>query len=335
MSLVLPFSSDAGAAKKRPSWRARRFNARPLPQVSALPLLRIRTRELVESLEARGEYVSPDWKRDLLSERTCKRGRPQRDPRYGLPVLPEDTAATLARRYGASKERLYQGLALHSHGLHGKARRLVLCGRLGRAIDHQVERGSCDRKFFEQYFCREKYCTFCGPPTIPRVVWKIAKHLSPVAEKLICEGVRHDRRMVTAKIDFTTRNSTATPTDQDVREFHADMRRFWRLVERVLGIQRSEYGVVRCDEVGGNNTNLHAHSGYVGPRLNQECKELSALWSIASCRAETSSSIAETCSKAGHRYGLGPAITRGTAIRLDQISEELRGCTRPRFEISG
>jgi hypothetical protein len=58
------------------------------------------------------------------------------------------------------------------------------------------------------------------------------------------------------------------------------MRDFWRLLERTLRVKRDEYGIARCDELGGTNTNLHAHGGYVGPRLPQKRKELSALWSI-------------------------------------------------------
>jgi hypothetical protein len=288
MSFTLPFMSDVAAAEKRQPPRVRRFDARRF-QASGLALIpaSVRTREFVESLEARGEYVSQDWKRDLLLERPCKRGRRKQDPRYGLPVLPEDTAATLAKRYGSSKERLHQALALHSYGLHGKAKRLVLCGRLGRPIDHQSERGACHRKFFVPYFCREKYCTFCGPQQFRELFGKLQNTLTPVVEKLLCNGAKRDRRMVVAKLDFTTLNNGQMPTPQGVREFHDDMRRFWRLAERIFGIERDEYGVVRGDEVGGSNTNLHAHCAYVGPRLDQERKELSALWSIACIRDAT------------------------------------------------
>lgn len=87
--------------------------------------------------------------------------------------------------------------------------------------------------------------------------------------------------MVTAKLDFTVRNDYRMPESEEVQEFHSSMRRFWRLVERMHGMKRSEYGVVRCDEIAGDNTNLHGHCAYVGPILPQKRKELSALWSIA------------------------------------------------------
>ena len=86
--------------------------------------------------------------------------------------------------------------------------------------------------------------------------------------------------MVTAKLDFTVPNDYRMPRPEEVREFHSCMRRFWRLAERMFGIARTEYGVVRCDELGGDNTNLHGHCAYVGPISPQKMKELSALWSI-------------------------------------------------------
>jgi hypothetical protein len=202
-----------------------------------------------------------------------------RDSRDGLPVLPEDTASSLATRYGASPERLAQALALESFGLRSKARRLTLCARLGHRINHQSSRGACPRKFFEPYFCREKYCTFCGPQQFRELFAKLQNALAPVAEKLVCDGARSGRLMVTAKLDFTVQNDGHMPTSQEVREFHADLRRFWRSAERKFGIKRSEYGVVRCDELGGDNTNLHCHCAYVGPWLPQKNKELSNLWS--------------------------------------------------------
>jgi hypothetical protein len=304
MSLTLPFESVAAPEKrKQPHGRClslRRFESSGLAHLPAI----VRARERVESLEAKGEYVSPEGKRDLLVERACKRGRRGQDPRENLPILPEDTASTLAGRYGATKERLEQALALHSHGLHGKAKRLVLCARLGRRIDHQNSSEACGRKFSEPYFCREKYCTFCGPQQFRELFVKLQNALTPVVEKLLCAGTRNDCEMVIAKLDFTTRNDGQMPKPDAVRRFHGDMRRFWRLIERMCGIARSEYGVVRCDELGGDNSNLHGHGAYVGPRLPQENKELSALWSIAQLPKEKSQRRRELL-RFARKHGLG------------------------------
>jgi hypothetical protein len=273
LSVTLPFRSDATSCQK---WKSPGF-ARRLERLESDG-----SRAIYDETIANIQDDSSIGRRrqNRLQEYFGPRKPVLRDSRDGLPILPEDTASTLATRYGTPGERLAQALALESFGLRAKARRLVVCGRLGHRIDHQTNRGACHRRFFEPYFCREKYCTFCGPQQFRELFGKLRNTLGPVVEKLHYEGKRNGRAMVTAKLDFTIRNDGQMPTPAEVRKFHDDMRKFWRVVERAFGIKRSEYGVVRCDEIGGDNTNLHGHCGYVGPRLEQKDKELSALWSI-------------------------------------------------------
>jgi hypothetical protein len=277
MSLTLPFDSDVRIAQV---WKSPDF-ALSCRSRSARRFESSTIRELQQETIADPEEVSSfeRWRQNRLRDYLASRKPVPRDPRDGLPILPEDTASTLATRYGASTERLAQALALESFGLRSKARRLVLCGRLGHRINHQRSQGACHRKFVELHFCREKYCVFCGPQQFRELFAKLQNALVPVAEQLVCDGARSGRQMVTAKLDFTVRNDGHMPTPQEVRQFHADMRRFWRAAERKFGIKRSEYGVVRCDELGGDNTNLHCHCAYVGPWLPQKNKELSNLWS--------------------------------------------------------
>lgn len=268
--MTLPFDSDAALARwwKSPSFavgyrsrRARLFKASS------------RGVKIGETIADREEVSSFErWRHSRLREYfESRQGLPQ-DPPERLPILPEDTAETLAKRYGASAERLAQALELENRGLWGKARRLVLCGRLGHRINHQRNSAACKRKFCEPYFCREKYCTFCGPQQFRELFAKLQSALIPVVEKLLCDGARTGRWMVTAKVDFTVPNDGRMPRSNEVRQFHAKMWEFWRLVERIVGVKRSEYGVVRNDEVGGDNTNLHAHDAYVGPGLPQKKK---------------------------------------------------------------
>jgi len=277
LSVTVPFDSDAAAARKwhSPDFvlgfrerRKRKFHA----------VFGVARHETIADPEEISSFER--WRQSRYRDYFGSRQSPPQDPRNRLPILPEDTPESLAIRYGASEYRRFQALALGRLGLLGKAKRLVLCGRLGHRIDHQTNRGACDRKFFEPYFCREKYCTFCGPQQFRVQFAKLQNALTPIVEGLLCEGIRGGRRVVTAGLDFTIPNTGRMPTSLDVREFHAKMRQFYRLVERILGIRRSEYGVVRCDEVGGRNTNLHAHCAYLGPWLPQEMKELSALWSV-------------------------------------------------------
>jgi hypothetical protein len=277
MSLTLPFDSDAQIAQmwKSPDFELR-FRSQRARQVASLGNRNLGS----ETIADPEEFSSFErWRQNRLHEYFSSQKPCPRDSRDGLPVLPEDTASTLANRYGASPERLTQALALESFGLRSKARRLTLCARLGHRINHQSSRDACHRKFFEPYFCREKYCTFCGPQQFRELFAKLQNSLVAVAEKLVCEGARNGRVIVTAKLDFTVPNDGRMSTPQEVRNFHADLRRFWRAAERKFRINRSEFGIVRCDELGGDNTNLHCHCAYVGPWLPQKNKELSNLWS--------------------------------------------------------
>ncbi len=65
-----------------------------------------------------------------------------------------------------------------------------------------------------------------------------------------------------------------------MRRLNDCIKKFCRTIERRYGIARSAYGLAYCDELGGGNTNAHAHGVYVGPWLPQskERKELSKLW---------------------------------------------------------
>jgi hypothetical protein len=89
-------------------------------------------------------------------------------------------------------------------------------------------------------------------------------------------------RVVCAKIDFTLKHDRrdGMPTPERMKELNAMIKKFCRAIERRFRISRKEYGLAYCDELGGNNSNPHAHAIYVGPWLPQskERKELSQLW---------------------------------------------------------
>jgi hypothetical protein len=176
----------------------------------------------------------------------------------------------------AKPERLEQAEQMQRRGLHVKAKRLIFCGRVGRRVDCI---GLEQHKFFQPYMCRCRYCETCGPAWFREKFSNMTAALEPVAEHLLHEGHRRDRAMVVAKIDFTVPNTGTMPNLEFVRQFHADLRRFWRAAERRFRISREEYGFAGCDEFGGGNTNLHRHCVYVGPLLPQRQKQLSALWS--------------------------------------------------------
>lgn len=197
----------------------------------------------------------------------------------GAMALPEcEDLQALADTFGTSPERLTQAVEMQRRGLDRKPKRFTLCGLLG----HRVNCSEHDEhKFLQLYTCHCRYCATCGPAWFRRKFSDLSVVLEPVIEHLLHEGQKHGRDMVVAKLDFTIPNTGTMPASDSIREFHRNMHRFWRLVERFCGVSRSEYGQAGCDEFGGGNTNLHRHSLYVGPELPQRNKELSALWSIA------------------------------------------------------
>jgi hypothetical protein len=210
VSITLPFDSDAAIAQK---WKspdfALAYRNRRKRQIESLGSRRVVSHETIADPEEVSSFER--WRQKRLSEYFGSRQSPPQDPRGRLPILDDDTVSTLADRYGASAERCAQAAALDSLGLRSKAKRLVLCGRLGHRIDHQRSSLACERLFYGPYFCREKYCTFCGPQQFREQFAKLLNALTPIVEKLLCEGSRNGREMVIAKLDFTIPNKKRMP----------------------------------------------------------------------------------------------------------------------------
>jgi hypothetical protein len=79
------------------------------------------------------------------------------------------------------------------------------------------------------------------------------------------------RGFVIAKMDLTTVNLGRMPSRTEIREFNQCIRRFVRTLARRLGVSAKGFGVLYCDEFGGqNNSNLHAHAVYVGPIIPRQ-----------------------------------------------------------------
>lgn len=213
---------------------------------------------------ARNRYLDP-----AHDKKPLRRG----DPCQELPA--GNDLRALADTFIANPQRLAQAEEMQRRNLRAKAKRLLLCGRIGRRVDCTA---SEDHRFLQLYMCRCRYCETCGPSWFREKFSNVLAALLPIVEHLLHDGKQRGRRMVIAKIDFTVPNTGEMPTPEFVRKFHADLHRFWRAAERRFGISRKEYGVAGCDELGGGNSNLHRHCVYVGPWLPQKRKELSALW---------------------------------------------------------
>jgi hypothetical protein len=189
----------------------------------------------------------------------------------GLPQHPFE----VARMAGASRDQLRKADAMKRAGLDEAARRQALCGVLGTRQD--CTSSACGQRLYTPFRCKNRYCLTCARAAYGQL---FKKHISllPVAERLVSGSPN----CVVAKLDFTTINRGRMPTRDEVRVFNTCIKRFVRIVERELGITRKQYGLVYCDEFGGDNTNLHAHAVYVGPRLPRpKAKGAKALGQLA------------------------------------------------------
>jgi hypothetical protein len=228
-----------------------------------------------ENVSREGKQIAEARNRYFGGQDKPRRG----DPLLALPQC--DDLPTLADTFGTPTERLAQGQAMAARGLGRKAKRLVLCGRIGHRVNCSEH---SEHRFSVPYLCRTRYCETCGPQWFRQKFSDLVAALEPIVEHLTDESRRAGWTLVIAKLDFTVPNTGTMPAPQRIRTFHRDMHDFWRLAERVFRMSRSGYGHAGCDEFGGSNTNLHRHSVYVGPVLPQRRKQLSALWSIACMR---------------------------------------------------
>jgi hypothetical protein len=198
-------------------------------------------------------------------------------------------------------------------GLLKKANRDVGCGLLAGTVKCKT-----GHRFHVPYECGNRYCPKCGPegarelfahtlgplklaaahlmecdaPNCKQCYWfqREQTKTDDGAEVSIphwppLKGERPAR--VVAILDFTMRNflkgqKMGLSDLEDMRfwfkQFNRNIKRFFRALERQLGMTRSEYGVIWCDELGANNSNIHAHGVYCGPWLPQKNRELSKLW---------------------------------------------------------
>jgi hypothetical protein len=279
------------------------------------------------------EYSSFERERsELLREYFSRRaGRARGNPLEALPR--SDDLVALAETFAAAPNRLLQALALQARGLAAKAKRLVLCGRIGKRQNCQANDA---HRFFRTYRCGGRYCERCGPIWFRGKFSDLLVALPPIVEHLLHEGTKRGRRMVIAKLDFTVPNRGTMPSPKFVRQFHADLHRFWRAAERRFRVSPREYGWAGADELGGGNTNLHRHCVYIGPWLPQRRKELSALWSeIRGERSFVSIKMARSLPAALAHALKYPAkfLSQSTAERLAEL--ELTFHKTRRFSTGG
>jgi hypothetical protein len=195
----------------------------------------------------------------------------------------------------ATPDKLLKAKRMYEFGLEKKAQRELACGILGGEV--HCKNG---HSFLAPYECGNRYCTKCGPRGAQRM---FARHLDKIrfaaTRLMLCDkeecpecslAIEEKRlphwppprglrpKMVCAKIDFTLKHDGTRPAPELMRKLNGFIKKFFRTLEKRYGLSRKDYGVAYCDELGGNNSNPHAHGIYVGPWLPQKNKELSAIW---------------------------------------------------------
>lgn len=223
----------------------------------------------------------------------------------GMDDAKQFVLSPMAKR--ATPEKLEKAKAMYELGLDHKSQREIACGVLGGKVHcrngHEFR---CD------YECGNRYCKTCGPKRANEVFAEYLGRIRLKAAKLLdcgrpicreCDWWRENPTrtknsagrspdlphwpppmkgkrpaVVIAQIDFVIPNRRELVEADQVRRLNRHIRKFARAIERDFGIRRRDYGILFCDELGGNNTNLHAHGIYVGPFLPQKNKALSRLW---------------------------------------------------------
>jgi len=150
---------------------------------------------------------------------------------------------------------------LIEHKLFSKANRYMECSRY--AYLYQCK-GEKKHDLFSPIYCDLRFCPRCAPRQFARLIEKYEPVLRAVsAHKKAGFRIR--------EITLTTRN-TGSLTSAQIKKFNLDVKKTLKsLMHGVDG-----WGAIWCDEVGFNNTNLHAHILLYGPYVAQS--QLAEVW---------------------------------------------------------
>jgi len=221
-----------------------------------------------------------------------------------FPKAQKDLDGKLLRLGNGEGPNQVQAHMLYELGEESKANRLASCAQFG----HRIECSQC-HKFFEKYFCGQRFCFACAPRGFRRVFMKYVP---------LREAAKKRTGWVLADLDFTVRNTGKLPTPEEIKAMNRHVRNTLRalmkdrtawlcnLPQRIgwliflskrrpvdalvvkemsraaarIAIEvlppKDSFGYLWVDELGFNNTNLHAHGLYYGPFLAFE--EVKLAW---------------------------------------------------------
>jgi hypothetical protein len=279
----------------------------PLLQGVAISADQVKARALLDEFALGGELVQ--WNEETVLQRLRRLDGRAQKPSKRTPEQAKHMVPRFIERDAAgwcmhpvlkrvSKGKLEKAQAMYDGRLITKANRELACGILGGEV--HCENG---HDFLAAYECGNRYCVTCGPRQANKLFARHRDRLFFVAQRLmLCPNPENcpdcnraiDKKelphwpppigstphVVCAKIDFTVRHEPGSPAPppERMREMNDCIKKFFRALERKLGLKRNRYGVAFCDELGSNNNNPHAHGIYVGPWLPNTKKELALLW---------------------------------------------------------
>jgi hypothetical protein len=150
---------------------------------------------------------------------------------------------------------------LIEHKLFSKANRYMECSRYAHLYQCK---GKKRHDLFSPIYCDLRFCPRCAPRQFARLMAKY----EPVLEAIAAHTKTGFR---IREITLTTRNTGSLATAQ-IKKFNLDVKKTLKsLMQEVDG-----WGAIWCDEVGFNNTNLHAHLLLYGPFIPQS--RLAEVW---------------------------------------------------------
>jgi hypothetical protein len=144
---------------------------------------------------------------------------------------------------------------LIENDLAPKAKRYIECSRF--AIRYECQ-GPDRHQLFSPAYCDLRFCPRCGPRQYARLMEKYTPAL-----KFISKTPRRGFRA--RELTLTSKNTGSLTSDQ-ILKFNRDVKKTFKILMKGV----SGFGVIWCDEVGFNNTNLHAHILFYGPFISQE-----------------------------------------------------------------
>jgi hypothetical protein len=152
-----------------------------------------------------------------------------------------------------------------AHELAPKANRFLQCSRY--AYLYQCK-GAAQHQLFSPIYCDLRFCPRCAPRQFARLFGKY----EPILRTVSAKGLKGFRLR---QITLTSANLGAL-TPEQIKSFNGAVKTTLnKLMRKVRG-----WGALWCDEVGFDNTNLHAHILFFGPYIDQQT--LARVWNQVS-----------------------------------------------------